>query len=83
MKFIVLDVKPAFVHHGYDAENKEIIETLVEEKFVTKIIALERIRSVTDKYLLVSGAQGREFYWEYKGNLAEVVEKFSGAGLLV
>jgi len=83
MKFILLDIKPAFVHHGYDEENREVIETLFEEKFVTKIIPVERIQSITETYILVSGTQGREHYWEYQGNLAEIVEKLSDAGLLV
>lgn len=83
MRFISLHVRNALVMHGYDANNKEIIEEIHGEPFVEKLIALERIQSVSERYLLVSSSHGRMLYWEYQGGMPELKEKLSDAGLLL
>ena len=50
--------------HGYTADNQEILQEVKDEPFVDKLIAVERIQSATEKYLLVSASHGRMFYWE-------------------
>ena len=83
MKFISLRVRNALVMHGYTADNQEIVETFHDEAFVEKLIAVERIQSVTEKYLLVTSSHGRVMYWEYEGSLASVKERLAAAGLVV
>ncbi len=64
-RFIEVNVRTASVIHGYDAQNRELVEQLAEEAFVTKVIAVDRIQSVSPRYLLVSGTHGRFMYWEF------------------
>lgn len=67
MSFIRLKVRAAFMVHGYDADNREIVEQIGEERFVEKLLRIERIQSISEKYLLVSASHGRVAYWEYEG----------------
>lgn len=83
LKYIELDVKNALIFHGYDSENKPIEECIVEESFVRKLICVDRIRSISEQYLLVTGPDGREMYWEYKGTLDEVKVKLQSIGVAV
>ncbi|WP_373976546.1 hypothetical protein NT239_07380 [Chitinibacter sp. SCUT-21] len=83
MKFIALRVRNALVMHGYAADHSEIIETIEGEPFVEKLIALERIQSISEQYVLVTSSHGRQLYWEYEGDLAMVKARFAAAGLLI
>ena len=83
MKFISLRVRNALLMHGYSADNVEIVEEFKDEAFVDKLIAVDRIQSVTEKYLLVTSSHGRVMYWEYEGSLASVKERLAKAGLVV
>lgn len=51
MSFIRLKVRTAFMVHGYDADNREIVEQIGEERFVEKLLRIERIQSISEKYL--------------------------------
>ena len=73
--FIELEVKTAIITHGYDAQNKEIQELINEGDFMKKIIAIERIKSISEKYLLVTSSHNRIMYWEYKGTMTQVKQK--------
>ena len=33
---------------------------------MVKIVAVNRIQSISDKYILVTGSHGRLMYWEYE-----------------
>ena len=83
MKFISLRVRNAILMHGYTADNQEIVEEFKDEAFVDKLIAVDRIQSLTEKYLLVTSSHGRVMYWEYEGSLASVKERLAAAGLVV
>lgn len=83
MKFIALRVRNALVMHGYDDNNREIVDEIRDEPFVDKLIAIERIQSVSEKYLLVSSSHGRLMYWEYEGGLAAFTRRLADAGLVV
>jgi hypothetical protein len=83
MKFISLRVRSAIVMHGYTADNKEIIEEAEADTFVEKLISIDRIQSVTEKYLLVTCSHNRVMYWEYEGGLSHVKDRLTGAGLVV
>lgn len=69
MKFILIRVRTARVVHGFDANNREVIEEVVDAPWADKLLALERLLSATQSYLLVSGSYGRVMYWEYEGGL--------------
>ena len=83
MRFISLRVRNALVLHGYRDDQTEIIETVTDQPFVEKLIAIERIQSVTEQYLLVSSSHGRQLYWEYEGDLASVTARLAKAGLVI
>jgi len=83
MKFISLRVRNAFVFHGYTPDNQEIVEEVHDADFVDKLIAVDRIQSLTEKYLLVTSSHGRVMYWEYEDTLASVRERLAAAGLVV
>ena len=69
MKFILIRVRTVRVVHGFDANNREVIEEVVDAPWADKLLALERLLSATQSYLLVSGSYGRVMYWEYEGGL--------------
>ena len=69
--------------HGYAADNSEITEESHDQSYVEKLIAVDRIQSATEKYLLVTSSHGRVMYWEYDMTLAELSRKLSSAGLVV
>lgn len=83
MKYILLRVRSAIVLHGYTDDNQEIVQEFSDEPFADKLIAVERIQSATEKYILVSSSHGRAFYWEYEGGLAKLSERLAKAGLVV
>ena len=83
MKFISLRVRNAILMHGYTADNVEIVEEFKDEAFIEKLIAVDRIQSVTEKYLLVTSSHGRVMYWEYEGSLAAVKDRLAAAGLVI
>lgn len=83
MKFIALRVRPSLVVHGYTPDNTEIVEHMDEAPFADKLVAIERIQSISDRYLLVTGSHGRVMYWEYEGGFDEVLRRLEQAGLLI
>ncbi|MFA6312799.1 MAG: hypothetical protein WCV99_20140 [Sterolibacterium sp.] len=83
MKFITVRVRTAIVMHGYTDDNKEIIEEFKEEPFLDKLLAVERIQSVSEKYILVSSSHGRVMYWEYEGGMSSIRKRLESAGLVV
>ena len=82
-QFIVLHVRNAITVHGYNADNQEIVQRFEDEAFVEKIIAVSRIQSVSEQYLLVTGSHGRLMYWEYQGDLQSVKALLMPAGGVV
>jgi hypothetical protein len=69
--------------HGYDGANKEIEETVTQNSFTEKLIAIERIQSVTEKFILTTYASGRLIYWEYEGGLKKLSAQLKKAGLVI
>ena len=70
--FIKITTGNHLIVHGYDDNNKEIIETVTVEKPMVKIVAISRIQSISDKYILVTGSHGRLMYWEYEESFKEL-----------
>ncbi|WP_062058790.1 hypothetical protein [Aquimarina longa] len=65
MKFIELTLKNHTILHGYDARNQEIIEEVEVENASKKLVAVDRILSVSEKFILIKYAYDRIIYWEY------------------
>ena len=52
--------------HGFDNQNQEILEEVEVDSVAKKLIAVHRILSVSEKYILVAYAYDRIIYWEYE-----------------
>lgn len=83
MKFIELEVKTAFIVHGFDTENNEIIQNVSDEIFVRKLISIDRIQSISEEYLLVTSSHSRVMYWQYNCSLDEITKKLDSTNLLI
>lgn len=81
--FIELEVKLGILVHGYSAENKEIQEVLNEADFMKKIVAIDRIQSISEKYILVKSSHDRIMYWEYKETMEELKQRMLDAGITI
>ncbi len=66
MKFIELTLKNHVILHGFDARNKEITEEIRVEEASKKLVAIDRILSVSEKFILIKYAYNRIVYWEYE-----------------
>ena len=64
--FIELTFGNYIIVHGYDKRNKEIAEEIKVETPTKKIISIDRIKSVSKKYILTDYLDGRSIYWEYE-----------------
>ncbi|MEM7297678.1 MAG: hypothetical protein AAF391_05365 [Bacteroidota bacterium] len=67
-RFVEIVVQNHLVSHGFDEKNQEILEEVNVEKPRKKLIRLDRIQSVSEKYILTSYGYGRLVYWEYEGS---------------
>ncbi|WP_435136909.1 hypothetical protein [Formosa sp. A9] len=68
MSFITLNLGSHVISHGYDSENKEVLESVEVAGFSEKVIALSRIKSLSETYILTDYLDGRWIYWEYEQN---------------
>ena len=81
--FLEIEVKLGIVVHGYTPENKEIEEVFNETSFMKKIIAIARIQSISEKYILVNSSHNRIMYWEYKGTMEEVKQRLKSIDIKI
>ncbi|PKV50401.1 hypothetical protein ATE84_2458 [Aquimarina sp. MAR_2010_214] len=65
MKFIELTLKNHTILHGFDARNREVTEKVEVEEASKKIVAVSRILSISEKFILIKYAYDRIIYWEY------------------
>ncbi|WP_103866323.1 MULTISPECIES: hypothetical protein [Aquimarina] len=72
MKFIELTLKNHIILHGFDDQNKEITEAVEVEEASKKIIAVDRILSISEKFILIKYGYDRIIYWEYTENYKSV-----------
>ncbi|TNJ46193.1 hypothetical protein KFZ70_08535 [Tamlana fucoidanivorans] len=63
--FIELTLGSYIISHGYDSKRKEHLEHVPSDKFSKKLVAINRIKSVSEKYILTDYIDGRWIYWEY------------------
>ncbi|HEY9702190.1 MAG TPA: hypothetical protein V6C58_07075 [Allocoleopsis sp.] len=81
--FIKITTGNYLIVHGYDENNKEIIEEVVVEQPMLKVVAVSRIQSISEKYILVTGSHGRLMYWEYEENFDDLQRILKSQGLLL
>ncbi len=82
MKFLKISVKNHQIMHGFDKDNNEIIQDVKVEKATVKLIAIDRILSISEKYILTTYSD-RLIYWEYQEAFTEIMEQFTTANLLI
>ncbi|WP_025740067.1 hypothetical protein [Aquimarina pacifica] len=78
MKYIELTLKNHTVVHGYDSENQEITEEVQVDTASKKLVAVDRIFSVSEKFILISYAFNRIVYWEYEEDYETVKAILTG-----
>ncbi|GAA4276197.1 hypothetical protein [Aquimarina mytili] len=72
MKFIELTLKNYTIVHGFDARNNEIIEKVEVAEFSKKLVAIDRIMSISKDFILIQYAYDRIIYWEYEEDYDQV-----------
>ncbi len=82
-KFIRVTTGNYLIVHGFDANNKVIIEEVQVAEKTVKIVAIKRIQSISEKYILVTGSHGRMMYWEYEESFEDLQKQLSYNSLLV
>jgi bisphosphoglycerate-independent phosphoglycerate mutase (AlkP superfamily) len=75
MKFIEVTVKDHMILHGFNQYNKEILEEVKVENVTKKLIAVERIQSIGERYILTSYGFDRLIYWEYEEDYEDLKQK--------
>lgn len=65
--FIEIEVTQAIAWHGYDAENRPLMDAQDPGAPVRKLVAIERIQSVSEEHVLIASGFGRYAYWAYTG----------------
>jgi len=83
MQFIELAVRTATIVHGFDSDNKEIIESVNDPEFMTKLISVQRIQSIGEQYILITGSHGRVMYWEYDCDMLELKQRLIASELII
>ena len=77
MEFIELHLGSYIISHGYGKNNNEIITHVPAKNFGKKLIAVSRIKSLSEKYILTDYVDGRWVYWEYKEDYEDVKKLLS------
>ncbi len=78
-QYVEITVQNHIILHGFDDNNKEIIEEVKLDQPMTKLIGIDRIKSVSEKYILTTYAQGRLVYWEYLGTYTDMKKLLLGS----
>jgi hypothetical protein len=80
--FVELLVSDQIIWHGYDDQNEEILQEVTEQPTTSKIVALSRIQSISENYVLVSMGFGRFAYWKYHDGYEQLKTRLQKSGLL-
>ena len=83
MNFIKIHTKNYIVVHGYDEHNKEIEETIEVNEPTEKLIAVNRILSISEKYILTSYAHNRIIYCQYEEDFKQIQAQLKLQGFLI
>ena len=76
-RFIKLKLGSHQIVHGFDENNREIVEDVKTEGFTNKLVNIDRIKSVSENFVLTDYAHGRWIYWEYKGDLDKIIQELN------
>ncbi len=74
-KYIELNLGSHIIVHGFNDMNTEITQEVKVTGFSKKIVAVSRIKSVSEKYILTDYADGRWIYWEYEEDYEELKKR--------
>lgn len=74
-QFVELNLGSHIIIHGFDMVNKEISEKVNVSEFTKKIVAVSRVKSISEKYILTDYIDGRWIYWEYEESYDELKNK--------
>jgi hypothetical protein len=83
VKFIKLTVKNHTILHGFDLNNKEILERCEVTEATTKLFAIDRIKSIAKDTILVEYAFNRMIFWEYEEDFAAIVAQLEKLGAVL
>ncbi|SNT76826.1 hypothetical protein [Paracoccus seriniphilus] len=81
MAYFTARIRARSVHIGYDDQGQLIKQDLPQTEFVEKVIKLDRILSFTEDHLFVACPHDTVQVWDYEGNLAEVKQRLTAAGV--
>ncbi len=81
MAYITAKIRALKVYHGYDEDRKAVVDDLDAVGFVTKLIKVSRILSVTEDYIFIECPHNTVQTWEYKGTLEDFRLKLHQAGV--
>lgn len=77
MRFIELTLQSHIIVHGFDARNKEITEEVTVDTPSKKVIAIDRVLSLSENYILIQYVYDRIIYWEYVEEYEDVKQLLS------
>lgn len=75
--FIELTIGNHQILHGFDQHNREILEEVQVEIPKKKLIHVNRILSLSERFILTTYGFDRLIYWEYEEDY-ETVKKMLG-----
>jgi len=83
MSFIRIHTKNYIILHGFDEQNKEVEEHVEVEAAMEKLIAVHRIQSISEKYILTTYAHNRYIYYEYEEDYTQIIQSLKDKNLLI
>ncbi|MGK9218608.1 hypothetical protein KXR81_21025 [Brucella intermedia] len=81
MAYVSAEIRASKVYHGYDEDRKAVVDDLDTREFVTKLIKVSRILSVTEDYIFIECPHNTVQTWEYKGTLEDFRLKLRRVGV--
>lgn len=81
--YISARIKPRHVYHGYDENRKLIIDEVLKEEYVEKLIQVERILSITEDHIFIKCPHDTVQTWDYEGGFDAMKARLVKAGLLI
>jgi len=81
--FLRLKLGNFIIVHGFDENNETVDEVHTAEQFTEKLVSIDRIQSVTEKYILTTSSHNRVIYWEYEGTLQDIADKLEKHSLII
>jgi len=74
-EFIELELGSHVIVHGFDDNNQEITEEVKVNCFSKKVVSINRIKSISEKFILTDYAHERWIYWQYKDDYQMLKER--------